>query len=244
MAKDTKNKSMGWLKGVLTSNQSEQHSNPPAEEPLLVNHEESESHPAETAITNDRSSKKFILSKENLDKVSLDLVISVENMLNDRQLVIYKNEDLENQLQTALETIERLKNDIIKKEQLIEDKNKEIDGLENTLTSKQMSYDQLLDDYKEYQETANINFEKVSAQLEKKNNKYELLKEESAAIQDQHLKQIRNLEERIRELEADNKKLEAQCTKVLAEKAELMQTINEFTERMFTSFSPKPTSSE
>ncbi|MNJ31853.1 hypothetical protein [Paenibacillus bouchesdurhonensis] len=247
MARDTKNKSRGWLKGVLS-----QQNEPVAtmkegdEEPLdLVNRSASNQEvPVEASCASESSSKKYILSKENLDKVSLDLVVSLENMLNERQLIFYKNEDYEQQLVAANETISRLKYDLAKKDQLIQDKNKEIHALETSLTNKQMGYDQLLEDYKEYQSTANQDFEKVSTQLEKEINKYNLLKEESADIQYQNMLSIRELEEKIRELEAENQKLEAQCAKVLTEKTELMQTVNDFTERMSSSFSSKATISE
>ncbi|MNC51414.1 hypothetical protein D3C75_1007060 [compost metagenome] len=178
-----------------------------------------------------------------MDKVSLDLIVSIENVLNERQLMAFKNEDLDNQLQTSTETISRLKYDLVKKDQLVQDKNKEIRTLESTLTSKQMSYDQLLEDYKEYQSTANLDFDKVSTQLEKEINKYNLLKEESASIQYQNMLNIRELEEKIRDLETENKKFEAQYAKITAEKAELMKTIQDFTERMSFSFSSKPNTS-
>lgn len=241
MARDTKNKSMGWLKGVLSnSNEPVPTATEGVEEPLeLV--EDAVSH-KEVPSPSESSSKKYMLSKENLDKVSLDLVVSLENMLNERQLILYKNEDYEQQLQTANEAISRLKYDLVKKEQIIQDKSKEIRTLETSLTNKQMAYDQLLEDYKEYQSTANHDFEKVSSQLEKEINKYNLLKEESANIQYQNMLTMRELEERIRELEAENTKFEAQYAKILAEKAELMQTINDFTERMSFSFSSKSTS--
>ncbi|MNM96107.1 hypothetical protein D3C81_1085730 [compost metagenome] len=243
MARDTKNKSMGWFKGVL-SNQNEL-SQTSKEDHIPTEYElvETEFSSKDTSIPSDNSSKKYTLSKENLDKVSLDLIVSIENVLNERQLMAFKNEDLDNQLQTSTETISRLKYDLVKKDQLVQDKNKEIRTLESTLTSKQMSYDQLLEDYKEYQSTANLDFDKVSTQLEKEINKYNLLKEESASIQYQNMLNIRELEEKIRDLETENKKFEAQCAKITAEKAELMKTIQDFTERMSFSFSSKPTTS-
>ncbi|MNI10260.1 hypothetical protein D3C73_633640 [compost metagenome] len=241
MARDTKNKSMGWFKGVLSNqnelSQTSKEEHPPTEYGPV----ETEFSNKDTSIPSDNSSKKYILSKENLDKVSLDLIVSIENMLNERQLMAFKNEDLDNQLQASTETIDRLKYDLVKKEQLIQDKNKEVHSLESTLTNKQMSYDQLLEDYKEYQNTANLDFDKVSTQLEKEINKYNLLKEESASIQYQNMLNIRELEEKIRDLETENKKFEAQCAKITAEKTELMKTIQDFTERMSFSFSSKPT---
>ncbi|MNW44815.1 hypothetical protein D3C74_220620 [compost metagenome] len=244
MARDTKNKSMGWFKGVLSNqnelSQTSKEDNTPTEYELVENEFSSNK---DESVPSDNSSKKYILSKENLDKVSLDLIVSLENMLNERQLVAFKNEDLDQQLQASNETISRLKYDLVKKDQLVQDKSKEIRTLEGTLTSKQMSYDQLLEDYKEYQSTANLDFEKVSTQLEKEINKYNLLKEESASIQYQNMLTIRELEEKIRDLDTENKKFETQCAKITAEKAELMKTIQDFTERMSFSFSSKPNTS-
>ncbi|MNJ32244.1 hypothetical protein D3C77_269050 [compost metagenome] len=243
MARDTKNKSIGWLKGVL-SNQNEPASAEKEGDEESQERMESIASNMEIPSPPENASKKYILSKENLDKISLDLVVSLENMLNERQLILYKNEDYEQQLDTANETINRLKYDLVKKDQLIQDRNKEIRALETSLTNKQMGYDQLLEDYKEYQSKANHDFEKVSNQLEKETSKYILLKEESANIQNQNMLNIRELEEKIRELEAENKKLETQSAKIVAEKAELMQTINDFTERMSFSFSSKTVNSE
>lgn len=239
MAKDTKNKSKGWFKGVL-SNQNEpsqpSHEEDSASSELVQNDND-------VSVPSDHSSKKYIMSKENLDKVSLDIIVSIENVLHDRQLILVKNEDLETQLQAANDTISRLKHDLMKKDQLIQDKNKEIHTLESNLTNKQMSYDQLLEDYKEYQSSSSLDFENVSSQLEKEINKYNLLKEESANVQYQNMLTIQELEEKIRDLETENKKFEAQYAKITAEKAELMKTIHDFTERMSFSFSTKPTAS-
>ena len=116
---------------------------------------------------------------------------------------------MEEQLHNANESINRLKQDQLKKEQLLREKNKEIRSLEDILTSKQMSYEQLLEDYKEYQSMTKIN----------------------------------DLEEKIRNLEIEKQQLEQQYQKIIQEKTELLQTINDFTERMSFSFLTKNTAS-
>lgn len=239
MTKDTKNKSMDWLKGILSNqNQIDQGkeeygASTVIEEQLSDVEEEYES----PDILND----KRLFPKNNQDKISLDMIVALENMLNDRQLILYKNKGLESQLYTANETISRLKHDQAKKEQLLLDKNQEISELESNLTNKQMSYDQLLEDYKDYQYTSSNEYEKVSNQLEKEITKYNKLSEESTNNQYQSMLEIKELEEKIRELEVENQKYIEQCQKILDEKNQLMQSINEFTERM--SFSPKVTTS-
>ncbi|MFB4169094.1 hypothetical protein [Virgibacillus sp. JSM 102003] len=243
MTKDTEKKSMGWLKGVLsTQNQPEQtgaeqqNTAQVNEDQQVNNHEE----PAQADTPED----KHLFSKDNQDKVASDLIVSLENMLKDRELILYKNNGLQDQLHTANETINRYKHDEMKKEQLLQDKNKEIRDLEGNLTNKQMSYDQLLEDYKEYQNKSNSEYEKISNDLEKESNKYNKLNEESTNTQYQSMLRIKELEEKVRNLEIENQKYHEQYEKITDEKAELMQTINDFTERMSFSFSPKTKSND
>lgn len=191
----------------------------------------------------DTENNKNLFSKDNQDKVVLDLIVSLENMIKDRQLILYKNKGLEEQLYATNETISRIKQDQMKKDQILQDKNKEIHGLENSLTHKQMSYDQLLEDYREYQNTSNIEYEKISNQLETEINKYKKLNEESMNAQYQSVLKITELEEKVRNLEIENQRYSQQYQKILDEKSELMQTINDFTQRMSFSFSPKTTTS-
>lgn len=182
-----------------------------------------------------------IFSKDNQDKVVLDVIVSLENMIKDRQLILYKNKGLEEQLFAANETISRIKQELMKKDQLLQEKSKEIRGLESSLTNKQMSYDQLLEDYKEYQNNSRIEYEKISNQLETEINKYNKLNEESINNQYQSMLKINELEEKVRSLDTENQQYVQQYKKILDEKSELMKTINDFTERMSFSFSQKTT---
>jgi chromosome segregation ATPase len=237
MTKDTKNKSIDWIKGVLTK-QNQIETTIKAQQIPTEEVDEPMNFVEETASIESTAQKSFF-SKENQDKVSLDLIVSLENMLQDRHLILYKNKDLEDQLYTANEMISRLKHDLMKKDQLIQEKNKEISVVEGKLTKKQMSYDQLIEDYKEYQNNSNNEFEKLSNQLEKEIQKYNKLDEISTKTQYQNMLKIKELEEKIRDLEIENQKYDEQYHKILNEKNELMHTINDFTERMSFSFSSK-----
>lgn len=182
---------------------------------------------------------QVIFNRENQDKLALDIISSMENLLKDRQLVALKNQALTEQIATANETIQRTKREMIKKDQLIQDKNKEIRELETNLTNNQMSYDQLLEDYKEYQLTSNLEFEKMTNLIETEKTKYEKLYEESSRINAQNANTITELQERIRNLEIDNANARDQYAKISQEKAELMKSINDFTEKMAFSFNFK-----
>lgn len=234
MTKENRNKSINWFKSVR-SNQNQFSQTNHYEEVSAIAIEENELINVDERYTTD----KYILSKDNQDKISLDLIVSLENILHDRQLILYKNDGLEDQLHIASETNNRIKQELVKKEQIIQDNHKEIRILEGNLTNKQMVYEQLLEDYKDYQNTSSSDFEIVSDQLDKQINKYNLFKEESNNIQYQNLLNIRELEEKMRELEIENQKYAEQYAKILEEKSELMQTINDFTERMSFSFSSK-----
>lgn len=180
-----------------------------------------------------------LFSKDNQDKVVLDSIVALENMIKDRQLLIYRNKDFDNQLFSANETISRTKLDLSKSEQLLLEKNKEIRGLETNLTNKQMSYDQLLEDYKDYQNTSNTQYENISIQLDTETNKYNKLNEELMNSQYQTMLKVSELEEKVRILKIENKQFEQQYKRVVDEKSELMKTINDFTDRMSFSLSPK-----
>lgn len=237
MTKSTKNKSMDWLKGVLSKPNQFDHTLLEENDSSIVVDEMLSF--VEEAQQLDLPNQKHLFSKENQDKVSLDLIVAVENMLNDRQLTEYKNKDLEDQLYTSNEMISRLKHDLMKKDQQILEKSKEINALESKLTKKQMSYDQLIEDYKDYQSSSKNEFEKISNLLEKEISKYEKLSELSTKTQYQNMIKIKDLEERIRDLEVENQKYAEQYQKIVDEKNELLQSINDFTERMSFSFTPK-----
>lgn len=236
---EEKNKSKGWFKTVLSNqndtdqNKEDQQFTEAAEDPFFIDEENLDSVPS------DNSGNKQLFSKDNHDKISLDMIVSLENMLKDRQLVLYKNKGLEDQLYTANEIISRLKHEQVKKDQLIQEKNKEISGLESKLTNKQMSYDQLLEDYKDHQNASNFEYEKITNQLEKEIQKYSKLNEESTNAQYQSMLKVKSLDERIRDLEVENQRYAEQYEKILDEKTQLMETINDFTERMSFSFNTK-----
>lgn len=192
----------------------------------------------------DKQSESLFFAKNNQDKVVLDLIVALENIIKERELLMHKNKEIKDQLHTANETINRIKHELTKKDQLLQENSKEISKLESKLSNKQMSYDQLLEDYREYQNTASIEYERISSQLEAEINKYNKLNEEFINFQHQNLLKINELEETIRILKIEKEQLAQQYQQILDEKSQLMQTINDFTARMSFSFSQKQTSQD
>lgn len=240
MANETGKKGMGWLKGVLSppSPQATQTELPEdaADSEIVMEEPTSPVNMTEQPFA---ESGGPLFSKDHQDKIALDVIVSIENALKERQLLTYKNKGLEDQLFTATDTINRFKQEQLKREQVLQEKNKEIRELENSLTNKQMSYDQLLEDYKEYQMNANMEYEKLSSQLDRQTMKYNKLSEESTQAQYQFMLKIKDLEDTIRNLEIENQKVAEQYQRIMGEKTELLQSINDFTEKMSFSLASK-----
>ena len=239
--KNTKKKKVSWFKASnYVQNQLEQDNiDQPVDITKIIN--DTQLNNMKVSDEKDIQNDNTLLLKDNQDKIVTDLIISLENMIKDRQLILYKNKDIDEQLFAANETINRIKQDLKNKEQLLLKKDKEIQGLESNLTNKQMTYDQLLEDYKEYQNTSNTEYEKISIQLDTEINKYNKLNDELIDSQHQNMSKINELEEKIRNLEIENKQYKQQYQKVVDEKSELMKTINDFTDRMSFSLSSKGT---
>jgi predicted phage tail protein len=243
MSKETEKKGLGWFKaGRAHEEETQSWESIIVEKEIAAAQVEEETAPEEI-LPQVESANKNVFSKENQDKVSLDLIVAVENLLKDRQLVRIKQSDLAKRLLEANDSIGRYKQDLEKRDELISEKNKEIQTLENSLTNKQMSYDQLLEDYKEFQQNSNNEYENISNQLETAQDKYDKLNEEFTNSKYEQMRKVNELEERIRSMEIENKKYATQNKQILEEKNELMQTINEFTERMSFSFTSKLNSS-
>lgn len=227
----TKKTSMNWLKGVLSAREEAEpvmDSQSPAD---LVSVETKSDNPLEPIPT-----KQNIFSRDNQDKTTLDLIVSVENMLHDRQILTFKNKGLQEQLQTANEHILRLKQEQQQRDQQLHHYEKELVVLEEKLTNKQMSYDQLIEDYRDFQNNSQASIENLKFQLEKEQSKYSKLEEELSKHQYHSMQQVNQLEERIRDLEVENQKLNDQYQRISNEKAQLVHTINDFTARMSVSF--------
>ena len=220
-------KTRGWFKNVLSA-RTESESN------HMIMQEDVEIEPVETS--NDSSKLDYELLKQ--DKTAFDLVVAVENLLNDRQLFQFKSKDTEDQLFNANESINRLKNELSKRDHLILEKENEVSNLEDKLTSKQMSYDQLLEDYKDFQSSSNSGIENLKYQLEKERNKYVQLSEEFTKHQYDSMQKTQELEEKLRDSEAENLNISSQHHKILEEKAQLLQSVTDFTTRMSFSFAP------
>ena len=237
--KDSNKKRVGWFKPFNSMQNQMEQDNVDQSVDMTKTMNEEQLNTMITSDDGDIQNDSVLLLRDNQDKVVSDLIVSLENMIKDRQLIIYKSKDTDDQLFAANEIINRIKQDLRTQEHLLLEKNKEVQVLESNLSNKQMTYDQLLEDYKEYQNISNTDYEKISIQLDTEINKYNKLSDELINSQRQSMSRINTLEEKIRNLEIENNQYKQQYQKVLDEKSELMKTINDFTDRMSFSLSTK-----
>ncbi|MFZ0577412.1 MAG: hypothetical protein WAM41_07860, partial [Psychrobacillus psychrotolerans] len=94
-------KGTGWFKSILSKqNQMENISVEQKEiiTDIIIDRPSMITEEVEQLVTDNN---KKIFSKDNQDKIVLDVMISIENMLTERQLVSYKNKGLEEQVNAA-----------------------------------------------------------------------------------------------------------------------------------------------
>ena len=235
-------KRLGWLSDILNNPRPEDSNETTESDFIIIDPETSEleevTEIAEKVQEEEDATSREILSiKEDEDKITFDLVVAVKNIVNDRQLTVNRLVNIEVQLTDAIEKNIKLKGDMRKKEKEILEAHEFIKTLEDKLMTKQMTYDQLLEDYKHYQDNAKAEIDNVKFSFQKEQEKYVKLTLEAKIHQNEANQKIDQLEEKIRDLEAENKNINEQFQISLAEKNQLLQTINEFTNR----FTVKPT---
>lgn len=241
-------KRLGWLSDILNNPRPESETidktndsqepdllaiekDPVEQEEIAIPEQVIEEEVEEFAAEEDYTSREVLSIKEDEDKITFDLVVAVKNIVNDRQLTVNRLANIEVQLSDAIEKNIKLKSDFNKKEKELQEAHDFIRSLEEKITTKQMTYDQLLEDYKTYQENAKAEIDNVKFLFQKEQEKYVKLTLEAKINQNEANQKIDNLEERIRDLEAENKKITEQYQMSLADKNQLLQTINEFTNR-------------
>lgn len=182
------------------------------------------------------------LNESNKDKFSLDLVASVEQIIKDRHILKLSISDLESKLSNEKENSNRLRNEKMILEKYIDEKDMEVERLENKITDKQLNFEQLMEDYKELQSSSSTQVNELKYAIDKENSRYESLSKDYNAYKAEKNNNQEKLEEEIRELKAENEKLYMQYKSAHEDKAKLLQTINDFTSHMSSSFKAETSS--
>src|SRR5690625_4482375 len=193
-----------------------------------------------SSTTNSGSQEQMPVTtpKENRkkDKIALDLLVAVDQMLNDRDLLKQSLDDLKERLKHSEDHITGLVQEKNQLEQAIALKDTEIARLEEQISSRNMNYDQLMEDYQEMQTRLNYEIDELKNQVDIEQERYNKLNESYEYLQIDNVGKVQKLEDKIRELEIKNDNLQKNYYKMREENSYLLGMFKDFNNRMNSSF--------
>jgi len=170
------------------------------------------------------------------DKIALDLLVAVDQMLNDRDLLTQSLEDLKERMKHSDDHITGLVQEKNQLEQAIALKDTEIARLEEQIASRNMNYDQLMEDYQDMQTRLNYEIDELKNQVDIEQERYNKLNESYEFLQIENVGKVQKLEDKIRELEIKNDNLQKNYYKMREENSYLLGMFKDFNNRMNSSF--------
>jgi predicted RNase H-like nuclease (RuvC/YqgF family) len=173
---------------------------------------------------------KFIGVKTS-DRAAQDLISEVERFIRDREVMQLNNIEMKDTVDHLEQKVEKLS---IEKDKLIYqfiDKEEELKELEEKLNEKHSVYELLLKEYKELQGMTSTEIKQLKSEIEIEKHKYSQLTQDFKTYRATANKDHDDLQERVRKLEAKNEDLVEQYKVKTDENAELMQSINQFSEQ-------------
>lgn len=175
------------------------------------------------------------VARDQLDQTDLDLVIAVENTIKKRRFEWTKLKDLQQQLHELNNELDRLKSSKQMKEEHIAELEERIRIKDEQLMNKQMRYDQLVEDYEDYQNQTRQEIDNLKSRIAEEAEKYATIVQEFNAFKHDTVKTESEYQEEIRSLKAEKQEMTERYQKTLQEKNHLLQTISDFTNRMSVS---------
>lgn len=188
-------------------------------------------------VDNDLNNVINIPTKLEQDKVTLDLVTAVNQYIKMRQVSMQENALLESRLAEANDQIKLLKDELSRASEVILERDKQIASLEQKLTDKNSLIDQMIEDNNEIRTSLTNEVNDLKNMIVVEQKKYKKLSDESEQENNELRKKLREYEDKIRHLESEKSNLIENYNKLREENRYLMNTINDFTNRMSTSFS-------
>ncbi len=182
--------------------------------------------------------EKGVVIAKDKDKLELDLELAIGNILKDKQLKNHLLKNMENELENTGKNCSDLKQELNKANSEISEKQKIIEDMKEKMAIQKMNFDQLVEDYKDLQNMKGSVEEEIKYQLEREQSKYENLHEEYEKYKLNSIKEIKGLKEIVRDKEIENEQLKERNKKMQEDKSSLLETINDFTERMSGSIKP------
>lgn len=178
-----------------------------------------------------------IPDKHEKDTIVLDLVSAVEQLIRVRHISEKSLKELQKRHHHAQGQIESLQKEITLVRKALENKEKEVIEWESRITDKNMTIEQLMEDYNMLQ--AN-----VTNEIRELKNAYEIERGKNQQAQEQNLKEsmenitmLKKNEEAIVSLKTENENLKKSYDNIRKENAYMVSIVNDFTNRMSLSFS-------
>lgn len=178
-----------------------------------------------------------IPSKLEKDKITLDLVTAVNQYIKSRQLSQQEIALLEAKLSESMDQINLLKGELSRANEIILERDKQIANYEKKLVDKNLMIDQMIEDNNEIRSTLSNEISELKSLLSIEQKKYKKLTIEAEQENRELANKIREHEEKIRQLESEKASLAENYNKLREENRYLMNMINDFTNRMSSSFS-------
>lgn len=173
-----------------------------------------------------------VFSKDQLDQINLDLVIAVEHIIKKRHLELVKIKDSEEQISNLENELDKYRYDKSRQEQYISELERRMSNKDDSIVNKQMSYDQLLEDFEDYQAKAREEIDLLKSKLAEEVDKYSKIVQEYIEYKHDSVKKESDYQEEIRILKVEKQELTNRYNTTVQEKNHLLQTIKEFTNRM------------
>lgn len=181
---------------------------------------------------------KFIGIKTS-DRPAQDLISEVERFIRDREVMQLNNIEMKNTLEHLEKKLENISQEKDKLIYQFIDKEEELKELEEKLNEKHSVYELLLKEYKELQGMTSSEIKDLKSEIEIEKHKYSQLTQDFKDYRATANKDHDDLQERIRKLEAKNEDLVEQYKEKTDENAELMESINQFSEQFMYSSKKK-----
>ncbi len=169
------------------------------------------------------------------DKTILDLLSAVEHIVRERQLADHNLKDLHKRQKHSQEQIDALQKEVTRANQAFGERDNRIAVLEEKLADKNVSIDQLMEDYGQLQSSTGDEIRGLKSEIELREQKYQNCVEKSGQESMEKTLLINNMEAKLMELETERNRFKTMYDNIRKENTYLLNLINDFTHRMSSS---------
>lgn len=175
-------------------------------------------------------------NKFDKDKLSLNLISATEQIVQSRQLSDFNYKELQKRFQHSQNQIDIFQKEIIQLNKNIADKDKQLASSESKLTEKNVSIDQLMEDYNYMQSSLKEEISGLKYSVDMEQKKYQNLQELSEKQNIELSKKLNKNGEIRLELETEIENIKELYSSVKKDNMYLLSQVNDFANRLSTNF--------